>query len=217
MMTGRPDDLCGERALGTRPDETPYGRYSIRAMQRGKTWQARAFRGGATAGDIEAGTTREAAITAVRTKLDQTAADALASRGEDGFPVAAEVAGALRAILGRLSDSQRAMLRAHLGAPDHVRTATQLAEAVGYASYESVNLRYGKVGRLLAEEMGWTPPARITGGKEPNWTFTLAVGAEPNGSDAPHGGDAPDTAPGHAHWRWRLRPQVAEALARIPL
>lgn len=48
------------------------------------------------------------------------------------------------------------MLRAHFSAPRHVVTWRQLAAAVGYPNYETVNLQYGIFARQLAEELGLT-------------------------------------------------------------
>ena len=63
---------------------------------------------------------------------------------------------------GRITENQRIILRAHYRAPDHVVTANQLAEIVGYASYRGVNLWYGKLGKLVAEEIGYVPPEGYT-------------------------------------------------------
>ena len=123
------------------------------------------------------------------------------TRGEaTGFPTATEVREALSAI--STTDEQRAMLDAHRSAPDHIMTATELARAGGYDSHVSANSQYGKLGRKLAEEMEWSPP-QFKG--VPVWTYALAtgvdndVGAEENPLEI-------------GHWRWRLRPEIVDAL-----
>lgn len=47
-----------------------------------------------------------------------------------------------------------AMLQAHYMAPDHELTASQLAEAVGYASWSAANTRYGAFAGAVAEALG---------------------------------------------------------------
>jgi len=57
----------------------------------------------------------------------------------------------LRTISPKLHDGQLAMLKAHYHAEDQVMTATELANAAGYASYSSANVHYGTVGKYLFE------------------------------------------------------------------
>jgi len=62
----------------------------------------------------------------------------------------------------RISDNQSTMLRTHYRAPDQIITAHQLAEAVGYKDYPGANLWYGKLAKLVAEEVGYQPPEGYT-------------------------------------------------------
>lgn len=54
--------------------------------------------------------------------------------------------GLIRRPGGRILD----FVRAHLRAPGHASTASQLAEAVGYQNYRAINLHYG----ILAGDIG---------------------------------------------------------------
>lgn len=180
--------------------ETHYRRYVIRSMKINSEWSARAFRGKVAVGGICTASTEEEAILKVKTLLDALHSEQLAKRAPDGFPTADEVRAALAAI--KMNDAQSAMLRAHLLAPGNILTATELAEAGGYDSYAVANSQYGALGRKLAEELDWHPP--IFNGV-PTWTFALATGADGNVR-------AESLEMGHEHWRWKLRPQVADAL-----
>jgi len=64
----------------------------------------------------------------------------------------------LHSIRRRMNPKHFEMLQAQYAAPNRTVTAPQLAEAIGYSSYGGVNLHYGKLGRLLAEELGKSPP-----------------------------------------------------------
>lgn len=63
---------------------------------------------------------------------------------------------------GRISENQRVILRTHYRAPECVTTANQLAKAVSYQSHNGVNLWYGKLGKWVAEEVGYQPPEGYT-------------------------------------------------------
>jgi len=83
------------------------------------------------------------------------------------------------------------MLQAHYHAPDRTLTATQMAKAVGYPSFGSANLHYGKLGRIIGEALGWTPlPDPIVG--------VLAEFEKPK-----------------REWNWIMRSTVALALEQL--
>ncbi|MBY2930705.1 hypothetical protein FIM10_18660 [Sphingomonadales bacterium 56] len=166
-------------------------------------WKARALRGTRVASETVVGPTRDAAVLAVKEFLDERAAELRSKRGPDGYPSVEEVRDALEQIV--IGRSQRTMLEAHLEAPDRILTATQLAEAAGYDDYVVANSQYGGLGRALAEEMEWEPAERSDG--LPIWTFALATDAD---HDARKRGIEVT-----GHWRWQLRPQVAEAYSQV--
>jgi hypothetical protein len=60
---------------------------------------------------------------------------------------------ALLRIRDTLPEKHLQMLLAHYRAPNHTITATELAEAVGYKSFQAVNLQYGQLGRKLRDVM----------------------------------------------------------------
>lgn len=172
-----------------------YGRYTIRAMKVSSGWQARAFRNMNIASQIENANTRDAAILMVKAHLDDASAVERATRGPDGYPTSTTVRAALDQI--QMTDGQLNMLNAHLDAPNHTLTATQLSQAAPYRDYQAANIQYGLLGRLLAEEMGWHPDKRNDG--TPVWTTALATDA--NADEA-----------GEGQFRWQLRPQIVHAL-----
>ncbi len=169
-------------------------------MKSGEGWKARAFRGDAVVGEVFSEPSRDEAIAAVMAFLDRRADDRRSRASTDGFPCAEEVTEALAQI--RLTKLQRAMLTAHLAAPDQIMTATELAHAGGHKNYAVANRWYGQLGRELAAELDWVPQEHNKG--IPVWTFTLAGAADPT--------EASDEADDSAHWRWRLRPEVVTAL-----
>lgn len=54
------------------------------------------------------------------------------------------------------------MLQANYHAPNRTLTATQMSKAMGYPNFNTANLHYGKLGRLVAEQLGWAPLPRQT-------------------------------------------------------
>lgn len=179
-------------------EELSFRRFRIRSMPTAKGWRAVAFRGNKRATEFALAQSREEAIAAVKTELSAAHADELAARSDDGFPTSGWVLAAFQNL--RVSNLQDKMLQAHLRAPAQVLTATQLAKAGGSTNYGTANNHYGQLGRALAEEMEWEPPLE-PGASVPVWTFALAVEADPGEAQADSG-----------EWRWKLRPQVAEAL-----
>lgn len=79
--------------------------------------------------------------------------------------------------------------------------------AAGKGSFEYANLQYGRLGRELADEMEFTPAESSAATNQPIWTFTLATGTR----------DATEAQPSdeYVEWRWKLRPEVVEALSRL--
>lgn len=179
-----------------------HGRCSIKAVKAGETWQARAFRGMHIASEIETADTREEAIDAVKKALDVAGADEQRVRAETGFPSVSAVVASLKDI--RITDGQRAMLAAHLRAPDHILTMAQLAEEAGFDDYQGTDMQYAMLGRKLAEALEWEPPEHEAVG--PIWTFALASRA----GDGGHGSFKEDDM--IEQWQWQLRPQLIEAL-----
>jgi 5-methylcytosine-specific restriction enzyme A len=80
------------------------------------------------------------------------------------------------------------MLQAHYHQKDHTITATQMSKTLGYPTYAAANLHYGKLGRLVAEQPGWSPLPEQT-------IFVIVTFNKPE-----------------REWHWIMRPQVAEAL-----
>lgn len=83
------------------------------------------------------------------------------------------------------------MLQVHYHAPDRTLTATQMSKALGYPTYTAANLHYGKLGRLVAEQIGWRPLPEQT-------VFVLVTFEKPG-----------------REWHWIMRPAVAGALEQL--
>jgi hypothetical protein len=191
--------LLGEDILVSMTKEIQHGHYTIKIMPAGSNYRARVYRGKVSVGDVFTGATLEAAVSTVKVFLDDRASAICANRAANGFPCADEVREAFEQL--RMNPAQEAMLMAHRNAPNHILTATELAEAAGYDSYTVANSQYGKLGRDLAYHLDWAPNVRRDG--TPVWTYALAEGADEQDRD--HGAEFT------AHWRWKLRPEVVEA------
>ena len=107
---------------------------------------------------------------------------------------ASEYKRAFEAIEPRITEKQITMLREQHAAPGRTITAHQLAAAVGLSSYPSANKLYGKLGRLLCDEMGCS----LLEGR--NWWKMLSAGID-------YGRAAP--------YEWVMHPPVAEALEEL--
>lgn len=86
-----------------------------------------------------------------------------------------------------LTKVHRQILAFHYHAPDRTVTATQVATAIGESNYARANWHYGKLARLMGEELDYAP--------EPQRLGTLVLFDMRDGE-----------------WHWLMRSQVAEAL-----
>ncbi|WP_430417266.1 hypothetical protein [Parasphingorhabdus sp.] len=136
----------------------------------------------------------------IKDQIDSNHSAQLAKRGPDGYPNSDEVLHALNCM--NLNDPERLMLRAHYQRPDHVLTASDLAKAAGYESYEVANSIYGKLGRKLAEEMDWNPIEMNEEGR-PIWTYVLATCSDQQVRNGIVEGEP---------WEWQMRPELVDAL-----
>jgi hypothetical protein len=90
-----------------------------------------------------------------------------------------------------LPAEHRAMLRVHYAASERALTAAEIAAAVGYAGYRSVNLQYGRLAK------------RVCGLLEHNPEFyvLILVTFRAGGTNG--------------HLKWIMRPEVARALEEL--
>lgn len=93
---------------------------------------------------------------------------------------------AFRSIQG-LTDTHIQLLRVHYHSPERTITAKRLARSVGYSSYSVANSQYGRLARLVGDQLDYHP--------EPERLGTLVLF---------------DKRQGELHWV--MRPEVAEAL-----
>ena len=178
-----------------------YRHHTIKTMRTPSGYQARAFRGPKGVGGTFMGVTQDAAVLAVKAYLDEAAAALRVRRGASGFPCAEEIRAALPQV--PMNKAQEAMLLAHLNAPEHILTATELAQAAGYDDYAVTNRQYGQLAHDLACELDWTPEESTNG--VPVCTFTLADDADKQARK--------DGLEVTGQWRWRLRQEVVDALS----
>lgn len=190
-----------------------HGRYEIKSGPLAGAWAANAIRHKTVVAKA-VGASREEAIAKVKVELDRLERHDLSERDTEGAPLASVYEKALGHLLPGMPASYLAMLRAHLAAPDHLISATQLAEAAGYAGYEGANLHYGKLGQRVADEIGFVPPRREDGTEI--WTCAIA-------RDTSMDTEYPDTSMLEAlsrnmetlHFEWQMRPQVVQALRAL--
>ena len=188
--------------MATAADTDTTSRFAIRTFKSTAGWQARAYRGDKPFGEIKRAKTEPAAVAAVTAMLETVEVADQASREIDGFPGAAAVRQALQVIAA--TPQQRAMLQAHFNAPGHVMTAKGLAEAVGQSDFRYANSQYGKLGHILADELGWSPDKRADG--TTIWITSLAT-------DVPSAdGASVDRGPESGEFLWQLRDQMVAAL-----
>jgi hypothetical protein len=96
------------------------------------------------------------------------------------------------------SEKDRAMLREHCRAPNHMLSPDALAKKVGYPNGDTVNLHYGKLAGHIAGALHVTLPP--TPGGDPHWWRTLAYGKDGT-SDFDDG-----------RYQWIMRPQLVQVL-----
>jgi len=108
--------------------------------------------------------------------------------------VASDFAQALEALRGKITSKQRELLQIHYRADKRKLTARQMAERAGYGSYAAANLHYGRLGRLVGEQLRF---------KEENCHIGVLVEFI-----------RPDTE-GNSEWIWVMRPGLAKALETL--
>jgi len=91
-----------------------------------------------------------------------------------------------------VSDLQMRMLEIHYQAPAYTLTATEMANALGYAHYSVSNGNYGRLGSRLGDALGWKPKDSDLG------VSILATFAKPENN-----------------WQWIMRPEVVTALEKL--
>ncbi|RRR72638.1 MAG: HNH endonuclease [Candidatus Viridilinea halotolerans] len=102
----------------------------------------------------------------------------------------------LSAIRSRISELQLRLLQEQYYAPNRTVTATQLAELIGIESGRgTINLMYGRLGRLFCEAIGFEPSQREVGTHR--WWSVWSSGYEERN---PY------------RFFWEMHPEVAEAL-----
>jgi hypothetical protein len=176
-----------------------YRSYNLIVAFRHGKWRGRVAKNKKVICDIE-GDDRESIHESLQATVDSIIADKIGKRG-DASPAAQEYIDAFKAIMSDIHDGQFAMLKAHYHAPDRTMTATQLADAAGYAGYTSANLQYGKLGDKLNAELNMDLPKNMNGTRIA--TFVLADGERIEGDER--------------EWHWTMRPEVAEAVEYLGL
>lgn len=89
-----------------------------------------------------------------------------------------------------VTDTQLQLLRLHYLAPQRTITATQMARRAGYDHFSVANSQYGRLGRLIGEQLDYNPMQQKLG--------TLVTFDKRQGE-----------------WHWLMRPEVAESLERL--
>ena len=100
---------------------------------------------------------------------------------------------AFLALEPRMTGTRRRILEVHYRALGRQLTMTQIAQAVGWRSYSSANSHYGRLAKLVAEQIGFRHPSCHL--------FTLCRFVRPEEK-----GD---------HWLIIMRAEVAEALKSL--
>lgn len=183
-----------------------HGRYNTRSGPLGGRWGSNGYRKKLRVAQA-IGSDRDEAVEAVKGELDRLDEVGLASRDDEGAPAAEVYERAFLAVLHNIPNSYRAMLRAHLTAPHHLLSTTKLAEAAGCAGYEGANLHYGKLGLLIATEIGFKPPKRDDGSEIRTAAIARNPASDPDFLQTSLR-DSLSRTFGTAHFQSQLRPQV---------
>lgn len=93
-------------------------------------------------------------------------------------------------MVSNLTESHIQMLRIHYHAPDRTITATEMARAADHNRYSFANLQYGRLGRLVGEQLDYNPMQERLG--------TLVTFDKRRGE-----------------WHWIMRPEVVQALESL--
>ncbi len=108
-------------------------------------------------------------------------------------PKAQAFRAAFLALGSDLTPTRRRILEVHYRALDRQLTMTQIAEAVGWRSYSSANSHYGRLAKLVGDEIGFRHPSCHLA------TLCTFVRPEEKGD----------------HWLIIMRPEVADALKSL--
>ena len=92
-----------------------------------------------------------------------------------------------------MTETRRRLLQTYYHLPNHEATMTQISEAMGWRSYSSGNVHYGKLAQLVAEQLGLPDDGC-------NLTALCTFLAPQKPGD---------------HWLITMRPQVADALKEL--
>jgi len=113
-------------------------------------------------------------------------------------PTKAEYVAALQSLLkqNKVNDWQQAILSAQYWAPNHTAGAAELGNTVG-CHFNFVNIQYGNLGHLIADEIGFKPDQREIGTYR--WWKVLAEGWKNSEN----------------RFIWRMHTKVAEALEEL--
>ena len=160
---------------------------------KGKAWKGNRELGAAQGGD------RASVLEQLKAIVDQLFTTDAGGKSER-YPTADDYRKAFLAIQSRLPDGYIAMLRAHYLAPGRVLTTRQLAHAAAYRDWQSANLHYGTLGKMVGEELLFQPRLR-PGTEKPIWTLVLATGPIERDEDA--------------EFPWTMRDEVAAAIETL--
>ena len=98
-------------------------------------------------------------------------------------PASGAYVAALEAIRPRISEDQREMLQFHYEAHNRTATFGELAEAGHLKNFRGANLEYGRLGRLLGEELGMAFSTNELSG-DPFFSSSIGNGSPMKTSDA---------------------------------
>ena len=150
------------------------------------------------------GPTVDEAVAKVVASIEASESEITEKRRSDcGFDVALpeEFKEALEVV--KLTEVEQLLLRAHANATDATMTSGELAEAAGYASYRTANLRYGALGKKMGAKLGLPVP---TAEDRPD-TF-LNTGYLAWGDLSQKFDDG---------WKWTMHPELVEALHELKM
>ena len=176
-----------------------YRGYKLVAVLIDGTYKGQTWNPDGTKAESFEGTSLQDVITRQKDHVDKSILDRANARLTS--PVAVEYVRAFQNILQSLPDSYLRMLKAHYKAPNRTITSTQLAEACEFHNYNAAVLHYGTLGSRLYEQL----PIKLPTHKDGKLIYTFMLATEG------------DSGQDKTEREWKMRPEVADAIAQLGL
>jgi hypothetical protein len=182
-------------------DQHQHGKYTIKTLVAGGCARARAFLGDTWLKDVPdaVGDSLGTALTTMRATLDAREAERAEQRRGTGSPTAEDYLETFLRLWPQVQDTAGWRMLLALASSPRPLTAGEIAAQGGYEGFQAANSMLGALAHQIVEDMGMDVEKRTDGTSR--WTTALAEWHDRSGDVW--------------QWRWKIRPEVAEALRRM--